>query len=158
MAQIFLASRELGEETGHRAGRVLLRQLYETHVGLPMPPIAIAALGKPYFVDSPWHFSISHTKRHAFCALSDRPIGLDAEELSRCIRPETAKKLLSEREYAQYAAAADPNRAMLHFWVLKEATAKLSGTGIRTHPNTTAFSLDDPRVQILDDCLVAVVY
>ena len=158
MTKVYLAWEQLHGRSGHGVGRSLLRQLYEANVGGEMPQILIAPLGKPYFVDSPWHFSISHTKSHAFCVLADVPVGIDAEELCRKIRPETAKKLLSESEYAQYAAAADPNAAMLHFWVLKEATAKLTGTGIRKRPNTTEFSLDDPSVQILDDCLVAVVY
>ena len=39
----------------------------------------------------------------------------------------------------------------------KEAAAKLSGEGLRGYPNHTNFSLDDPRVQQIDGCLVAVI-
>jgi phosphopantetheinyl transferase len=156
MAQ-YLAGQVLDGCTGHEAGRTLLRQLYETHVGGPFPEIRLTPLGKPCFVDSSWHFSISHTRHHAFCVLADHPVGIDAEEQTRPIRPETARKLLSDREFARYQQAQDPNEAMLRLWVLKEATAKLAGTGIRTHPNTTDFSPDDPRVQLLQGCLVAVV-
>lgn len=155
--QIYLQWQRLEGRTGHQVGRLLLQQLYEAHVGGPMPPIRIAPLGKPVFAHGDWHFSISHTRQHAFCVLSRVPVGLDGEELSRKVRPETAQKLLSPTEYAQYLAAEDPNRAMLSFWVLKEATAKLAGTGIRTHPNTTQFTLPDARLQQIDGCVVAVV-
>ena len=47
--------------------------------------------------------------------------------------------------------------ALLKFWVLKEAAAKLSGEGLRGYPNHTNFSLEDPRVRQMEDCLVAVL-
>ncbi len=140
-------------ETGHAAGRTLLRQM----TGEPLPEIGVTARGKPYFLDSGLHFSISHTAHHVFCALSDCPVGVDAEELTRHINPRLAQKILSPGEYRQYAAAQDPNRALLTFWVLKEAAAKATGEGLRGYPRDTDFSVEDPRVQELDGCLVAVI-
>ena len=123
-----------------------------------MPQILLAPLGKPYFAHSPWHFSISHTKRHAFCVLADRPVGIDAEEMDRKVPMHIMQKILSPEEWAQVEAAPDPALAFLQIWVLKEATAKQSGEGIRIHPKYTCFSLPDPRVQEIDHCLVALVY
>lgn len=143
--------------SGHEVGRRLLEVLYMEQTGLAMPPIAVAPRGKPYFSESPWHFSISHTPRHAFCALSPAPIGIDAEELDRNVRLSIAEKVLSPRERRQYDASPDPRLALLRFWVLKEAAAKLSGEGLQGYPNHTDFSLDDPRVMTLDGCLVAVL-
>ena len=143
--------------TGHREGRVLLARMYAKYVGGTLPEIAVTQRGKPYFVNSPWHFSISHTSHHVFCALSSRKIGIDAEEVGRKIRLELAEKILSAEEHRQYAAAPDPCTALLTFWVLKEAQAKLSGEGIKFHPTHTNFKLDDPRVTKLDNCLVAVL-
>ena len=68
-----------------------------------------------------------------------------------------AQKILSPGERAQFEAASDPRKALLTFWVLKEAAAKLSGEGLRGYPNKTNFSLDDPRVTEIDGCLVAVM-
>ena len=51
----------------------------------------------------------------------------------------------------------DKNKALLTFWVLKEAAAKMSGEGLRSYPNRTDFSLNDPRVMQINNCLVAVV-
>ena len=127
------------------------------HTGASLPPMAITDRGKPYFPDSSLHFSISHSKGHVFCALSDRPIGIDAEEADRAISPALATKILSASEYAQWQQAEDPRKALLTFWVLKEAQAKCTGEGLRGYPNSTNFSLDDPRVRQIHGCLVAVI-
>ena len=152
-----IAHCELKGITGHDAGRQLLAGLYRQETGEDLPEIAVTERGKPYFVDSSWHFSISHSKRHAFCALSKNNIGIDAEEAGRKIRLDLAEKILSDSEYRQYKDAEDKRAALLKFWVLKEALAKLTGEGIKFHPNHTNFSLDDPRVTVIDNCLVAVL-
>ena len=144
-----------GEE--HRVGRQLLEQMYLQQTGMAMPPILTAALGKPYFAEGPWHFSITHTRGQVFCALAQQPVGIDAERLDRQISPTLAEKILSPSELMQYREAEDPQRALLTFWVLKEAEAKASGKGLRIYPNHTAFHLDDPRVTERDGCLLAVV-
>ena len=45
--------------SGHEAGRALLRQLYREETGEDLPKILITDRGKPYFVGSSLHFSIS---------------------------------------------------------------------------------------------------
>ena len=152
-----LACCALNGRTGHEAGRALLTRLYGEATGQPLPPIEVGAWGKPAFVDSDWYFSISHTKKHAFCVLAEENIAIDAEELDRRVNLSLAEKILSPTEKAQFDAAADKNRALLTFWVLKEASAKLSGRGLLGYPNDTAFSLDDPRVRELEGCLVAIL-
>lgn len=152
-----IASCELKGLTGHEAGRMLLAQLYREETGGELPPIAVTQRGKPYFEESPLHFSISHTKKHAFCVLSRKPVGIDAEEKDRRIDLRLAEKILSPTERAQFDAAEDKRLALLTFWVLKEAAAKCSGDGLRGYPNHTVFSLEDPRVTEQDNCLVAVI-
>ena len=142
---------------GHEAGRALLETMCRKLTGIPMPPICIGERGKPYFEGNDLYFSISHTKNHVFCALSHRPVGIDAEELTRQVKPMLAGKILSAEEFAQYENAADKNRALLTFWVLKEAQAKCTGEGINGYPCHTNFSLEDPRVTEIEDCLVAVI-
>lgn len=144
-------------QTGHEAGRQLLARLYREETGENLPEILTTDRGKPYFPDSPWHFSISHTPRHAFCVLSRNNVAIDAEELDRNIRLKLADKILSASEKAQFDVAKNRERALLIFWVLKEAAAKLSGEGLRVYPNHTHFSLEDPRVTEMDGCLVAVM-
>ena len=152
-----IASCELSGRTGHEAGRKLLAALYREATGESLPEIRVTDRGKPYFPDSPWHFSISHTPKHAFCVLSENHVGLDAEEMGRKINLRLAEKILSPGEKQQFDAAPNKEKALLTFWVLKEAAAKLSGEGLRGYPNHTNFSLEDPRVKELDGCLVAVM-
>ena len=157
MATQYFAHCSLGERSGHEAGRLLLRQLWDAHIGGEMPPIAIAPRGKPYFENCPWHFSISHTKKHAFCVLSDTPVGLDAEEMDRNIDLRLAQKILSPTEAAQFDAAENKRDALLKFWVLKEAAAKYSGDGLRGYPDHTQFDLNDERLHMADGCFVAII-
>ena len=152
-----IASCELHGRSGHEAGRALLAEVYRAETGKEMPPILVTERGKPYFRTGEWHFSISHTRHHAFCALSKQPVGIDAEELDRDIPLKLADKILSPGERIQFDAAPDKRRALLTFWVLKEAAAKLTGEGLRGYPNHTDFRLEDPRVQEMDGCLVAVM-
>ena len=138
---------------GHQTGLALLEKLY----GGVLPEIRRTKLGKPYFVDCPLHFSVTHTKNYVFVALSDKPIGIDAEELDRNINLSLAEKILSPGEYAQYENAEDKRLALLRFWVLKEAAGKYTGEGLQCWPNHTNFSLEDPRVFEAENCLVAVL-
>ena len=154
---MLIACCALEGRTGHEAAYELLTQLYRQQTGDPLPEIRRTDRGKPYFADEKWHFSISHTKKHAFCALSDKPLGIDAEEKDRKIDLRLAEKILSPMEKAQFESAPDKRLALLRFWVLKEAAAKLSGEGLRGYPNHTAFSLDDPRLTEMNGCIVAVM-
>lgn len=154
---MILESRLLEGRRGHEAGRALLAELYTRETGEAMPEIRITEWGKPYFADSPWHFSISHTRKRVFCALSRHNIGIDAEELDRPLNLKLADKVLSPTERVQFDAAPDPRRALLTFWILKEADVKLAGTGLQGYPNRTNFTLEDPRVQEMDGCLVATL-
>ena len=152
-----IAHCELKGITGHDAGRQLLAGLYRQETGEDLPEIAVTEGGKPYFPDSFWHFSISHTPHHAFCVLSENNVAIDAEELDRKVNLKLADKILSQTEKAQFDAAENKVLALLTFWVLKEAEAKLSGEGLRIYPNHTNFSLEDPRVTQMEGCLVAVM-
>ena len=152
-----MVCRELNGRSGLGVAYELLEELYRQQTGKPLPRILRTERGKPYFAEGGWHFSVSHTKRRAFCVLSRRNVAVDAEELDRQIDLRLARKILSPGEKAQFDAAEDRRLALLKFWVLKEAAAKLSGEGLRGYPRDTDFSLNDPRIKITDNCLVAVM-
>lgn len=154
---MFFGCMELEGRSGHEAGRCLLQRLWAQHIGGLLPEIAVTDRGKPYFLDSDWHFSISHTKRRVFCVLSRLNVGIDAEEADRDIHLRLAEKILSPGEKAQFDRAEDQRAALLRFWVLKEAAAKLSGEGLTGYPSHTDFSLEDPRILETDGCFVAIL-
>lgn len=152
-----LGHRTLQGVSGHEAGRLLLAQMYRKKTGKDLPKICIAPQGKPYFADGELHFSLTHTKNHVFCALSDRPVGIDAEEKDRRLKLHLAEKILSPGERVRFEAAEDKQAALLRLWVLKEAAGKLTGAGINGYPNHTDFSPDDSRIQEIANCYVAVL-
>ena len=157
MESWILAWTRLEGRDGHEAGRQLLARLYRAETGADCPPILTTPRGKPYFEDSPLHFSITHTKNHAFCVLSPHPVGIDAEEQDRNINLRLADKILSPPEKARFEQTSDKRAALLRLWVLKEAAAKLTGEGLRGFPNHTAFDPDDPRIMEMNGCYVAVI-
>lgn len=152
-----IRSMELGSLTGHDAGRQLLETMYRELTGTPVPEIRVTDRGKPYFATGGWHFSISHTKRRVFCAISQAPIGIDAEELDRRIDLRLGEKILSETEKQRYAQWENKREALLRFWVLKEATAKFTGQGLGKAYWNTDFSPNDPRIFVMDNCYLAIV-
>ena len=152
-----MAGTEIKNGNGHEEAYALLRTLWWEEMKRPFPQIARTERGKPYFIEENIHFSITHTKKNVFCVMADVPVGIDAEEMDRKVNPALAEKILSPEEYAQYLEANDPNRALLTFWVLKEAAAKSTGEGLHGYPNQTKFSLKDSRVREWNGCLVAVI-
>lgn len=151
------AYRAIEPGQGHRAGRELLAELYRQQTGCDLPAIAIAERGKPYFENAPWHFSISHTPKHVFCVLSDRPVGIDAEETDRKIDLRLAEKIFSPAEKCRWEQSADKRAALLKLWVLKEAAGKCAGFGINANPTHTDFDPDDPGIQEIAGCYVAII-
>ena len=152
---MLLGDKLIENSTSHAAGRALLAALYKQYCGKEMPPVFTTPLGKPYFENGPY-FSITHTKTRVFCALSDKPIGIDAEELDRKIDLRLADKILSSEEKRRFDNAPDKHLALLKLWVLKEADAKRTGKGFQ-YPNHTDFSPDDPRITVREGCLLAVI-
>ena len=142
---------------GHEAGRALLSRMYSRYYGGQMPDILLEEGGKPYFATGHPHFSISHTKAHVFCVLSDTPVGIDAEEMDRQVDLRLADRILSPAEKARYHWDVDKRAALLKMWVLKEADAKHTGKGIHGFPNKTDFDPNDPRIQEIDGCYVVVI-
>ena len=137
---------------GHEAGRQLLAQMVS-----PLPEIRITPNGKPYFENGDLHFSISHTAFHAFCCVSRNNVGIDAEEIGREMDLRLIHRFLSPAEAQRISSAANPQDALLRLWVLKESYAKLTGRGIGNYLKNTDFFPNDPRIQIIDGCYVAIL-
>ncbi len=148
---------ELTGTDGHTAGRQLLARMYRQYAGEEMPEILCTPQGKPYFSRGPWHFSVSHTQQAVFCALSRKNIGLDAEKTDRKPDLRLAQRWLSPMELAQWEAAADQHTALLKFWVLKEAYAKLTGFGIGNHLKSTEFSLENSEILEKNGHFIAIL-
>lgn len=79
--------------------------------------IIYSPLGKPYFPSGMPHISLSHSKTHALCCISEIPVGVDIET-HRSIRPTLPARVLSPTEQ---------DLPFFDAWVLKESYIKLIG-------------------------------
>ena len=88
--------------------------------------------GKPSIVGHPEiFFNLSHCKEAVICVISDKPIGVDVE----CVREfkdSLVNYTMNDEEKAEIAKSDNPEATFIRLWTMKEATAKLIGTGI-TH-------------------------
>ena len=87
--------------------------------------LVMADNGKPYLIGLPFHFSFSHCKGYAACAVDDKPIGIDIE----IIHPRIAKvahKFLNDSEKAMIAnlVQEDQLNQLAFLWAAKEAMYK----------------------------------
>ena len=119
MHMLIFCSRFVGF-SGSEAVYGLLRSVYISKYGDDFPVIKKTPNGKPYFPDRPdVHFSLSHTKTHVLCAISDMPVGCDIEANSREISQRGRSFFCTPEELSMFEA--------LDLWVLKESYIKLFG-------------------------------
>ena len=145
--KIFYAPRNgLG---GSEAVYALLESMYISEHGAPMPMIKKTANGKPYFPDRPdVHFSLSHSRTHVLCALTDRPVGADIE----------TPRVFSERTIRYFCAPDELSHfSPLELWVLKESYIKLVG-GHLGMVKTIRFSCDNGRIITPENTTLSKLY
>jgi phosphopantetheine--protein transferase-like protein len=87
--------------------------------------LVMADNGKPYLIGLPFHFSFSHCKGYAACAVDDQPLGIDIE----IIHPRIAKvahKFLNDQEKSMIAALDEKDQLnqLAFLWAAKEAMYK----------------------------------
>jgi 4'-phosphopantetheinyl transferase len=86
--------------------------------------------GKPALRDYPHiHFNMSHCVHGAACAVSDREVGLDMQEIVR-FNGVLARRVCSDDEFRSLLQSENPDRDFCRLWTQKESTVKLLGTGI----------------------------
>lgn len=81
--------------------------------------------GKPYIEGNPLHFSLSHSGDIGIIAISDKPVGVDAEIFKDRLRKSIIERF-SVREQSEIANEQD----FLKHWTAREAYVKLYGLTI----------------------------
>lgn len=93
------------------------------------PQIAYSVYGKPYLTEYPdIYFNISHCQKGCICAVSDRTIGVDIQD----IRPfswDIAKRVCCDNELKMLECADDKARLFTKIWTMKESYGKMTGEG-----------------------------
>ena len=100
----------------------------EFHIVSPI--LAYTNNGKPYLPDYPnIHFNISHCPFGCICAVSDKPIGVDIQD----VRPfswDIAQRCCSTAELKQLEYSSDIAEHFTKIWARKESYLKMTGEGI----------------------------
>ena len=107
--------------------RIALAEIYGIY---KIVEFAYLYMGKPILRDFPQiHFSLSHTKGVAACAVSDFEVGVDVQVI-RPVTDKVAKRVLSDAEYAEFKIAQNPDEFFCEIWAIKESCMKKSGQGM----------------------------
>ena len=112
----------------------LLARAVKTVWGMdPLPPIARAVGGKPYFRDHPErHFSLSHSGGLALCALSDAPVGADIEVV-RPRKENLPAYVFRGEDYRRYLSLGGDWNAFYTLWTEVESIVKYTGEGLKAY-------------------------
>jgi phosphopantetheinyl transferase len=109
--------------TQHLAVRLLLKLMMPE---ADLNQLIMADNGKPYLIGLPFHFSFSHCKGYAACAVDDKPIGIDIEIIHPRIT-KVAHKFLNESEKTMIAGLDENDQLnqLAFLWAAKEAMYKM---------------------------------
>ncbi len=101
--------------------------------------------GKPYLKDYPnFNFNISHSGDYVLCAVDNKPIGIDVEEVKYIEYEEIAKSFFTRSEF-DYIVRKDLNNQLSKFyevWTLKESYIKCCGQGLSMPLKSFSIELD----------------
>lgn len=110
---------------------VMLEDVLNKSFGLvKCPEFSYESHGKPYFRDYPEiFFNISHCHKGIACAVMDKPVGIDIEEIQ--FDENLAKVIFSPAELEAIRSAEDQAVKFTELWTRKESFLKLTGEGLR---------------------------
>lgn len=106
--------------------------------------LAFSQYGKPYFPDfSSFHFNLSHSGDWVVCAVDQKSIGIDIEQINE-IDLTIADRYFSSEESKQMHQLKEEQKKERFYdlWTLKEAYIKAIGCGMTLPLNTFGFSFE----------------
>lgn len=108
--------------------------------------------GKPYLKDYPEiRFNLSHSGEMVLCAVSDREVGCDIEEIRKTSSLPLMQRFFYREEFEKImnAGTEEAQTEMFYrFWTLKESFMKMKGLGMHLEPQTFGIRLcrNEPRL------------
>ncbi len=104
---------------------LLWRYVMERHGVHPEEPVRFLQAGKPVFAErEDLHFSLSHSGPYAMCAISDRQIGADVQQIKPVHMSVARRFHFRERDWLAEQPHDEQNHAFFRIWARKEAWVK----------------------------------
>jgi 4'-phosphopantetheinyl transferase len=146
--------RSLADKQRSVLGELLARTVIPRQLKIHADNISITKneFGKPILRDYPnLHYNISHSGDYVVCAVSDRPVGIDIEQIARSDSIKISNRIFHDTEkryvksfYSEEAQAI----AFTEIWTKKEAYIKRDGRGLAI-PLTSFSVFDLPELKFL---------
>lgn len=112
--------------------------------------------GKPYAENAKIQFSISHSGDIAVCALSDKPVGIDIEQI-REVNVNVARRLFTPDEQIYvFEKWTQVRERFFEVWTRKEAYVKMLGKGISHFPQFSVMGNKSIQTHIREKYIVSV--
>ncbi len=107
--------------------------------------------GRPLFAGpSARHLSLSHSGDYAVCAVSDRNVGADVEQIGDSLAGLEEQLFTdTERETLSRTEPADLEARRYRLWTLKESYLKALGTGLSRDPRSFSIATEG-MIRVLD--------
>lgn len=114
------------------AGAYLLLKRLLSEVNIKDFKIKIGKYEKPYLLsqDENIYFNLSHSSKMVLCAISDKELGVDIENIDHEIDLNIAKNFFYNEEYRSIMNCDNPSDEFFKYWVLKESYMKYTGLGM----------------------------
>lgn len=128
-------------------GDLLVRNIITKKLGITNNNIIFEKnkYGKPYLKEyENFNFNISHSGNFVVCAIDDKPIGIDIEEVKHIEYEGIAKSFFTENEF-NYIMTKDVDMQLSRFyeiWTLKESYIKCVGKGLNLSLKSFCISID----------------
>lgn len=134
-------------------GEILIRYISNAQFGLKNNQIHFAKnkYGKPYIMDSPLYFNISHAGDWVVCAIDFSEIGIDIEKIKE-INFSIAERFFSRHEYEDLIKKHTGQQLDYFYdiWTLKESYIKWLGTGLSTSLDSFRFEINNHDIKLID--------
>ncbi|TYR81432.1 4'-phosphopantetheinyl transferase superfamily protein [Priestia megaterium] len=108
--------------------------------------------GKPFLCHYPFfHYNVSHSGEWVVCAVHDKTVGVDIEEV-RPFDVQMAKGLFTEEEYRDLLNEKEKRTSVFYdIWTLKESYIKAVGKGLSIPLNSFQVKKHGPYTIMLTD-------
>ena len=135
-------------------GQILIREIIAQQLEMRNEDIVFQKndYGKPYLENhEKFHFNISHSGDMVVCAVHDKPVGIDIEQMLHIDDYlEIAKDYFTEREIAYIAKNEDARLSRFYeLWTLKESYIKCHGKGLSIPLKSFSIDIADEAVSVI---------